>query len=60
MKADTVLVNTAVAAATRPALMAEALRLGVDAGRKAFAAGRMPRRDEAVASSPTEGISHRG
>lgn len=60
MGADAVLVNTAVAAATRPALMAEALRLGVDAGRKAFAAGRMPRRDEAVASSPTEGISHRG
>ena len=33
--------------------------LGVDAGRKAFVAGRMPRRDEAAASSPTEGISRR-
>jgi thiazole synthase len=58
--ADAVLVNSAVAAAERPALMAEAIRLGVEAGRKAFAAGRMPRREEAVASSPTEGISRRG
>jgi thiazole synthase len=57
--ADAVLVNSAVAAANRPALMAEALRLGVDAGRKAFVAGRMPRRDEGAASSPTEGISRR-
>ena len=58
--ADAVLVNTAVAAARQPALMAEAIRLGVEAGRKAFTAGRMPRREEAVASSPTEGISRRG
>jgi thiazole synthase len=57
--ADAVLVNSAVAAAHRPALMAEAIRLGVEAGRKAFVAGRMPRRDEAAASSPTEGISRR-
>jgi thiazole synthase len=57
--ADAVLVNSAVAAANRPALMAEAIRLGVEAGRKAFVAGRMPRRDEAAASSPTEGISRR-
>ena len=57
--ADAVLVNSAVAAANQPALMAEALRLGVEAGRKAFVAGRMPRRDEATASSPTEGISRR-
>jgi thiazole synthase len=57
--ADAVLVNSAVAASGRPALMAEALRLGVDAGRKAFVAGRMPRREEAAASSPTEGISRR-
>jgi thiazole synthase len=33
--------------------MAEAMRLAVDAGRKAFLAGRMPRRDYANASSPT-------
>src|SRR5437588_3018795 len=57
--ADAVLVNTAVAAARQPALMAEAIRLGVEAGRKAFVAGRMPRREEAAASSPTEGISRR-
>jgi thiazole synthase len=55
--ADAVLVNTAVAAARDPGLMAEAIRLGVDAGRKAFLAGRMPRRGEAAASSPLEGIS---
>jgi thiazole synthase len=58
--ADAVLVNSAVAVANRPALMAEAIRLGVEAGRLAFTAGRMPRRDEAAASSPTEGISRRG
>ena len=57
--ADAVLVNSAVAAANQPALMAEALRLGVEAGRKAFVAGRMPQRDEAAASSPAEGISRR-
>ena len=37
-------------------LMAEAMRLAVDAGRKAFRAGRMPRRDYANASSPTAGL----
>ena len=57
--ADAILVNSAVAVASRPALMAEAIRLGVEAGRLAFTAGRMPRRDEAAASSPTEGISRR-
>lgn len=57
--ADAVLVNTAVAAAKQPALMAEAIRLGVEAGRKAFIAGRIPRREEASASSPTEGVSRR-
>jgi thiazole synthase len=57
--ADAVLVNSAVAASSQPALMAEAIRLGVEAGRKAFAAGRMPQREEAAASSPTEGISRR-
>jgi thiazole synthase len=57
MGADAVLVNTAVAGARDPHLMADAIRQGVEAGRKAFLAGRMPRRGEAVASSPTEGIS---
>lgn len=55
--ADAVLVNTAIAQAKDPALMAEAIKEGVEAGRKAFLAGRIPRRGEAAPSSPTEGIS---
>ena len=51
-----VLMNTGIAGAKKPVLMAEAMRLGVDAGRKAFLAGRMPRRDYANASSPTGGL----
>jgi thiazole synthase len=57
--ADAVLVNTAIAMAHDPVLMAEAIKQGVDAGRKAFAAGRIARRAEASASSPTQGISSR-
>jgi thiazole synthase len=48
-----VLMNTGIAGARQPVLMAEAMRLAVDGGRKAFLAGRMPRRDYANASSPT-------
>jgi thiazole synthase len=55
--ADAVLVNTAVAQAQNPALMAEAFRLGVEAGRKAFLAGRIPRKEVAIASSPLEGVA---
>jgi thiazole synthase len=51
-----VLMNTGIAAAKKPVLMAEAMRLAVDGGRKAFLAGRMPRRDYANASSPTGGL----
>jgi thiazole synthase len=51
-----VLMNTGIAGAKKPVLMAEAMRLAVDAGRKAFLAGRMPRRDYANASSPTAGL----
>jgi thiazole synthase len=54
--ASACLVNTAIAHAEDPAVMAEAFRLGVEAGRKAFKAGRMPRRAYASASSPTEGV----
>jgi len=57
--ADAVLVNTAIAQARNPVLMAEAIREGVEAGHKAYLAGRIPRRAEAAASSPTEGISKR-
>ncbi len=51
-----VLMNTAIAHAKDPVLMAEAMREGVRAGRKAFLAGRMPKRRYANASSPTSGI----
>ena len=51
-----VLMNTGIAGAKQPVLMAEAMRLAIDAGRKAFLAGRMPRKDYANASSPTAGL----
>jgi thiazole synthase len=51
-----VLMNTAIALAQDPLLMASAMREAVSAGRKAFRAGRMPRRLHANASSPTSGI----
>ncbi len=51
-----VLMNTGIAGAKDPVLMAEAMRLGIDAGRKSFRAGRMPRKDYANASSPTAGL----
>jgi thiazole synthase len=55
--ADAVLVNTAIAQARDPALMGEAFRLGVEAGRKALIAGRIERKGQATASSPTEGVA---
>lgn len=54
---DGVLMNTAIAEARNPILMAEAMQHGVLAGRQAYLAGRMPRRLYATASSPMEGIS---
>ncbi len=54
---DAVLLNTAIAGARDPVLMAEAMGHGVLAGRQAYLAGRMPRRLYATASSPMEGIS---
>jgi thiazole synthase len=53
--AGAVLVNTAIAQASDPQMMAEAFRLGVEAGRKAFISGRMPQKDYAQPSSPVEG-----
>src|SRR4030067_531232 len=50
--ADGVLMNTAIAEAQDAVLMAEAMKLAVDAGRKAFLAGRMTKRLYASASSP--------
>lgn len=54
--ADAVLVNTAVAKATDPVAMARAMRLGVEAGRIARLAGRMPVSDAANPSSPVSGV----
>jgi len=53
---DAVLMNTAIAGAADPLLMAEAMRLAVDAGRKAFKAGRIARKLYATASSPLSGL----
>ncbi|HEV2863754.1 MAG TPA: thiazole synthase [Pyrinomonadaceae bacterium] len=53
---DAVLMNTAIAEAERPELMATAMRLAVEAGRQAYLAGRMPRRLYASASSPLPGV----
>ncbi len=51
-----VLMNTAIAGARDPILMAEAMRDAVVAGRKAFLAGRIPKKLYATASSPTSGL----
>jgi thiazole synthase len=54
---DGVLMNTAIAAAQNPVLMASAMKKGVEAGREAFLAGRMPKKlYSASPSSPTAGI----
>ncbi len=53
---DGLLMNTALAAARDPVAMAHAMRLAVEAGRAAFLAGRMPRREVAVPSSPRGGM----
>jgi thiazole synthase len=50
--ADAVLVNSAIALASDPVAMGEAFRLGVEAGRKAYLAGRIPRKELAEPSSP--------
>ena len=52
---DGVLMNTAIAEARDPVLMATAMRKAIEAGREAYLAGRMPRRAYASASSPLDG-----
>ena len=52
---DGVLMNTAIAAAKDPVLMASAMRKGIEAGREAYLAGRMAAKRFASASSPIEG-----
>jgi thiazole synthase len=54
--ADAVLVNTGIAQAENPGLMAEAFKQGVEAGRKAYLAGRIAVRQHAAASSPTTDV----
>ena len=54
--ADAVLMNTGIAGAEDPVLMAEAMRHAVLAGRQAYLAGRMPRKLYAAASSPLAGV----
>jgi thiazole synthase len=53
---DGILMNTAVAEAQDPVRMAHAMKLAVEAGRSAYLAGRMPRREVAVPSSPISGM----
>ncbi|MDF3980554.1 thiazole synthase [Luteibacter sp. PPL201] len=53
---DGVLMNTAIAGAKDPVLMAHAMKLAVEAGRAAFRAGRIPRKRFASASSPVDGL----
>lgn len=53
---DGVLMNTAIAGAQNPVLMASAMKKAIEGGREAFLAGRMPRKRYASASSPIEGL----
>jgi thiazole synthase len=53
---DGILLNTALAEAEDPVRMARAMKLATEAGRLAFLAGRMPRRERAVPSSPRKGM----
>lgn len=55
MGCDAVLMNSAIAGARNPVLMASAMRKAIEAGREAFLAGRMPRKRYASASSPMDG-----
>lgn len=55
MGCEAVLMNSAIAGANNPILMASAMRKAIEAGREAYLAGRMPRKKYASASSPMEG-----
>ncbi len=54
---DAVLLNSAIAHACNPVLMAQAMSLGVQAGRAAYLAGRMPKKFAGIASSPMNGVA---
>ena len=53
---DGILMNTAIAAARNPVLMASAMKKATEAGREAYLAGRMPKKRFASASSPVDGL----
>jgi thiazole synthase len=53
---DGVLMNTAIAEAKNPVMMARAMKLAVEAGRLAYLAGRMPKKRYADPSSPLAGL----
>ena len=53
---DGILLNTAIAKARQPVLMASAMRKAIEAGREAFLAGRIPQKLYATASSPSSGL----
>ncbi len=54
--ADACLINTAISRSDNPPLMARAMRYAVEAGRLGYLAGRMPRSDHAIPSSPPRGV----
>ncbi|MBX8994115.1 MULTISPECIES: thiazole synthase [Staphylococcus] len=56
--ADGILLNTAISSAKDPVKMAEAMKLGIHAGRLGYEAGRIPVKYTAQASSPTEGLGY--
>ncbi|MDX1443264.1 MAG: thiazole synthase [Gammaproteobacteria bacterium] len=56
MGCDGVLMNTAIAAARKPVLMASAMKKAIEAGREAYLSGRMPKKRYASASSPVDGL----
>lgn len=56
MGCEAVLMNSAIAHAQQPVLMAEAMKHGILAGRMAYLAGRMPKKLYASASSPLDGL----
>jgi thiazole synthase len=60
MGASACLINTAVAQARNSVQMAHAMRMGIEAGRAAYSAGRIPRQAYAMASSPTNGLPNVG
>ncbi len=56
---DGILMNSAIAHAREPVLMASAMKKAIEAGREGFLAGRMPKRVFANPSSPSEGLISR-